>query len=128
MGRTILAEGDARVGRRYLDVGLAVGDLLTYLVIDPSGHELGERAGEGNLAGDGEARRGANHIGLGDAALDEPFGKFFCEGVHLERTLEVRRQRHYPFVLPSRLEQPCSEAAPGVLLTCIDVFFHGSTY
>ena len=55
VGGTVLTEGDSGVRGCDLDVGLAVADLHSDLVVNTSGDELGERSGERNLAGEGHA-------------------------------------------------------------------------
>ena len=98
----VLAEGDAGVGGSYLHVGVAIGNFLAELVIDAAGHEFGEGADERHLAGYGETGGGTDHIGLGNAALDESVGELCGESVHLQRTLEVRGHSNDPAVLRSR--------------------------
>ena len=121
---TVLAEGDTRVGGGDLHIGLAVGDFLTDLVIDTAGHELREGADEGDLAGDGETGGGADHVGLGDAALDETLRELRGEGIHLEGALEVRGEGDDAAVRAARFEKTHAETAAGVLLACIDILFH----
>ena len=116
------------MGGGNLHVGPAVGDFLAQLVIDAAGHEFGEGADEGNLAGDGEARGGTHHIGLGDAALDESFGELGREGIHLQGAFEVCRQGYYAAVGLSGPQEALTETAAGVFLTCIDIFFHNLSF
>ena len=124
MSRSVLAEGDSGVGRGNLYVGLAVCDFLANLVIYAAGDELGEGADKGNLPGDGKACGGADHIGLGNAALDESLGEFSREGVHLEGAFEVGGKGDYSGISFSGSEEPCSESAAGVFLSCISIFCH----
>ena len=113
------------MGGGDLHVGLAIGHLLAELVVHAAGDEFGEGADEGDLARHGQAGRRAHHVGFGDAALDETFGEFGGEGIHLEGALEVCGEGDDPFVGPSGLQQARTETAAGVLFTCVDVFFHG---
>ena len=72
----------------------------------------------------GEACGGSHHVGFGNAALDEPLGKFCGECIHLERTLEVRSHCNDSAVLASGLKEPRSEAASGIYFTLVSVFLH----
>mgnify|MGYP001021106014 CR=1 FL=1 len=63
----------------------ALADLLERL----AGREHREGAGEGDLPLGGEARRDADHVGLGNARLFEPLWKGILEGVHFQRAGEV---------------------------------------
>ena len=122
MGGSVFTEGDSGVGCGYLDIGLTVAYFLAYLVIDAACHELRKGAGERNLAGDGKTCGHADHIGLGDSALDESLREFIGELVHLEGALEVGREGHYSGILLSGLVESRSEAASGIFLTGICVF------
>ena len=126
MGSTIFAEGDTCVGRCELYVGVAVGDFLAHLVIDAAGHELCEAAAERNLAGDCEARRDADHIGLGDAALDESFGELRCEGIHLQGAFKVGRKGQHVGILAACDHETVAESAAGIFLSGIYILLHTS--
>ena len=122
--RTVFAEGDACVRRSDFHIGVAVCHFLAELVIHTAGHELGEGADERNLACYCETCCSADHIGFGDAALDESLGKFSRKSIHLERTLQVRGKCKDTAVLASGLKEPRSEAASGIYLTLVSVFLH----
>ena len=122
MGGAVLAQGDAGVRGGDFYVGEAVGHLLAELVIDAAGDEFGEAADEGDLAGDGKAGGGANHVGFGDAALDEALREFRRKGVHLEGALEVCRECNYAGIPFARFQKSRTEPAAGVFFTCICVF------
>ena len=124
VSRAVLTQSDAGMRGGYLHVGVTVGHFLAQLVVHAAGHELGERADERHLAGDCEAGGNAYHVGFCDAALDEPLRELGCEGIHLERPLEVCGEGKNPFVLASGFHEPCSEAASGIYLTLVCVFFH----
>ena len=92
--------------------------------VNAARHELGEGAYERHLAGDCKTCGGANHISLGNTALDKPLGEFGCKCIHLERTFKVRGHGNDSAVLASGLKEPCSEAASGIYLTLVSVFLH----
>ena len=124
MRGAVLAERDAGVGGGDLHIDLSVSDFLADLVIHAAGHELGEGADEGDLAGDGETGGGADHVGLGDTALDETLRELRGEGIHLQGTLEVRGEGDDAAVRAACFEKAHAESAAGVLLACIDILFH----
>ena len=78
---------------------------LAYLVIDAAGDELGEAPDEGHLAAEAQTGGDADHIGLGDAALDEALGEFLGEAVHLDAAFHVGAQRHDILVLAASLDK-----------------------
>ena len=123
----ILAQGDSRVGGGNLDIGVAVGDLLAKLVIDPARHKFCKRADERHLAGDGKSCCNAYHVGFSYSAFNETLREFRGEGIHLDRALEVGRKCEDAAVAPSRFKKACTESAAGVLLSCIGVFLHTSS-
>ena len=125
VGRSVLSEGDSCMGGSDLDIGLAVADLHPDLVVDTSGHEFGEGSHEGNLPGDCHTGGDADHVGLGDSALEVSLGEGCGELVHLERSLEVGGQRYDPAVSLSGFEKACSETAARVFLSFISIFLHG---
>ena len=94
MRGTVLAERDAGVRAANLHVFVAVGHDLANLVVDAAGDELGEAPDEGHLAAEREAGGDADHVGLGDAALDEALGELLGEAVHLDAAFDVGAQRH----------------------------------
>ena len=115
------------MGGGDLHVGLAVRDGLAELVIDAAGHELGEGADERDLARDRQAGGRADHVGLGDAALDETVGEFRRESVHLQGALEIGGEGEHLRVFPPRFEETGTESAAGVLLSGIDILAHAKS-
>ena len=101
----VLAERDAGVRAANLDVLVAVGHDLAYLVVDAAGNELGEAPDEGHLATEAQTGGDADHIGLGDAALDEAPGEFLGEAVHLDAAFHVGAQRDDILVLAASLDK-----------------------
>ena len=122
----ILPEGNSRVRGCEFYVGIAIGDLLAHLVVDAAGHKFCERPAERNLAGEGEACRDAHHVGFGDAALDEPFGEFRGECIHLQGAFQVCRKGDYFWILASCQNQAGAESAAGIFLSGINILLHTS--
>ena len=60
----------------------------------------------------------------GDTALEETVREFGREGIHLEGAFKVGREGHDGGVGLSGFEEAGAEAAAGVFLSCVDVFFH----
>ena len=99
----VLAERDAGVRAANLDVLVRVAHHLADLVIDAAGDELGEAPDEGHLAAEAQAGGDADHVGLGDAALDEALGEFLGEAVHLDAAFHVGAQGDDILVLAASL-------------------------
>ena len=126
MGCTVLTEGDTSVRGCDLDIGVSIGDLLADLVIDAAGDELGEGADERDLAGEGETGGGADHVGLGDAALHETLGELSSELLHLQGREQVGGHGDDGGVFLASLIEAIAETAAGVFLSSDDIFFHDS--
>ena len=114
---SVLTQRNAGMGRGNLHIGVAVGQLLTDLVVYTAGDKFCEGTHERNLAGEGQAGGGANHVGLRDAALDEALRELCCEGVHLKGTLEICGEGHDILVGLACLQKARAETAAGVFLT-----------
>ena len=126
VGCTVLTEGDTSVRGCDLDIGVSIGDLLADLVIDAAGDELGEGADERDLAGEGETGGGADHVGLGDAALHETLGELSSELLHLQGREQVGGHGDDGGVFLASLIEAIAETAAGVFLSSDDIFFHDS--
>ena len=72
--RAGLARGDAAVGAIQLDVGLRISNRDADLINGPLGQEYGKRGYPRDKAQRAHPRRHADHVLLGDAGLDKPFG------------------------------------------------------
>ena len=80
MGRAVLADRDARMGRADLDVQVRVTDRVAHLLKGAAGGEHRKGAGKRDHARRGKARRYAHHVALGDAAVDEAFRAHLFKG------------------------------------------------
>ena len=98
MGAAVLADAESRVSERELDVCLGIGDAVADLLICAACAEHGEGAGEGDIAGEGEARRRVYHVCLGDAEIIEPVGKSLFEGAGLCGAGEIRVHNDYALI------------------------------
>ena len=105
MRGAVLAERDAGVRAADLDVLVGVAHHLAYLVVYAAGDELGEAPDEGHLAAEAQACGDADHVGLGDAALDKALGEFFGEAVHLDAAFHVGAQGDDILVLAASLNK-----------------------
>ena len=98
MGAAVLADAEPRVGERELDVCFGIGDAVAYLLICAACAEYGEGAGEGDIAGEGKARRRVYHVRFGDAEIIKPVGESLFEGAGLCGAGEVRVHNDYALV------------------------------
>ena len=83
---------------------------LANLVIDATGDELGEATDERHLAAERETSGDADHVGLGDAALDEALGELLGEAVHLDAAFHVGAQGDDILILAASLYQALAHA------------------
>ena len=102
MGTAVLAHAQSGVGTGNFYVGPGVSHGIADLFIGPACAENGEGAGKGDIAGEGKARRGADHICLGNAEVVETVGKSLAEGAGLGRAGEIRVHNHDFFILSAQ--------------------------
>jgi hypothetical protein len=84
----VLADPDAGMRSDELHVGAVVGDRDPDL-LEAAGEEAGEARRDGDLSREGQARRHADHVPLGDADLKEPLGEAVGERLRVGRAGEV---------------------------------------
>ena len=128
MGGAVLADGDAGVRGADLDVQVRVGHRHADLVIDASGNETGERAGERHLAAQRQTGGDADHVGLRDAALDETLRIGRLEVAHLHASRDVSRQCENILVMLRGFHQAGAEPGTGVFLCIILYILHAKNF
>ncbi len=89
VGRAVLADRDAGVGRADLDRQAGVADRVADNLKRPPGGKHRKGGGENGHAGGGKARRDAHHVRFGNAAVEETVGIRFLEDAGLGRGREV---------------------------------------
>lgn len=124
MGGSVFAQGESGVRSADLDVFARVGYALADLVVHAGGGKIGEGAGEGDFPADGHAGGDADHVGFGDAYLEESVGMLGGEFVHFERTGQVGAQCDHIRVFIAQDGQRVAETAAGVVVAQYFVFFH----
>src|SRR5262249_27641636 len=71
--------------------------------------EARERAGEGDLAGERQARADADHVRFGDAQVEGPLGMLLREARGHRRLRQIGVERDDPLVSGAQLDQGFSE-------------------
>ena len=94
VGGAVLAHGDARVGAHNLHVEVGVAHGVAHLLKGAARGEHGEGRREGHLPAGGQAGGNANHVALGDAAVDKALRVFFLEDAGLGGLCQIRVQHN----------------------------------
>ncbi len=124
----IFAESDTGVGCGYFDVGFRVANRLSDLIIYPACGKICKCARKGNIAADCKSCRHSYHICLGDATLEKSFRMSFCKSTHLYRARQICAERNYFGVGSTEMRKTRSKTRTGILISCIDIFFHSINF
>ena len=82
------------MGGADLHVQVGVADGVADLLISTTGGEHGEGGGKGHQTHGGQTSRCADHVGFGDAAVEEAVGVGFLENIRLGGPCQVGVQHH----------------------------------
>jgi len=122
MGRAVFADGQAAVAAHDLDVQMRVADGVAHLLPGAAGCEHGEGVDKGLVAAERHAAGDADHVGLGDAHVEEALGmRFFKEFGH-GRAGEVGVEHDKLGIFVGQLYERLA-----VGLTSCNLFTHGLT-
>ena len=92
MGRAVLANGDAGVGRADLDVVVRIAHRVAHLFKAASGGKHGEGGSERDLTAEGHTDGGGDHVVFGDTAIEEAIRESLLERTGLGGGGEVSVQ------------------------------------
>ena len=113
MAGSILAHGNAGVGRSDLHIQMGISHRITHLLERSARREHGEAGAEGNLACGGESRRDADHIGLGNTAVNVALREHLLEHSRLGSFSQIGVQNHQVVVLFSKFYQSVAVTLSG---------------
>ena len=121
---TVFPHGQTRMRSVNLHIGLGIRHRLADLVVNATRRKLGKSPREWNLPSHRHTRSNADHIGFGDADLKKTLGIRLGKSIHLDRTGQIRRQRHYLRHFLGCQHQTRTETGTGIFLFGKRIFVH----
>src|ERR1019366_5002224 len=111
--RSVFADRDSAVGSDHFHVGVGVRHRHAKLLEALVDHERRETGDERDLTGIGQSAGNGGHVGLRDAAFEEPLRKFLGEISRAGGLRKVRIQDHHVPIRAAHFDQRTAECFAG---------------